>query len=502
MPAASEAPSFISRTLGSIGRFLRSPIPALPNYPGPYGVSFIDHEHIIERRSSSAEATHPDSVPKEVLDVKEFTAVHPVKSLNMRVYFPTDPTFVPTKWAGWLPEPAGVYGGGYAHFLGVNQTIGSLGFPALLAFTSTPDRPGAPLLSHPDAFPVVIFSHGLGGNRSTYTHICGTLASHGFVVAALEHTEGSASTTVLDRGRYHVPYRRPPNKGLTEEEMAVLRVFRGGQVQFRADEVTRCVGILDDIAAGTYIGGLEPSEPGIDWKQFAGKLDVNNMAVAGHSFGAATSLGALAPEVTDKTAADRYRCGIVLDAWMFSLPRTITITHPLLSINSSAFHWRANLVRLHALFPHLSTTISEAERKSHFLTQPNTAHQNHSDFPLLLPNLMAKIKMSGTAEPIGVARVQNRAILGFLRGLMPGSSHARAIPEAYEGYLLGKVEPGEEVTVSVHGDAVLPLEEAEAADKKDEGVDRHQDRIDEEVDESDGNEYRKRANGKVDESKL
>lgn len=36
-------------------------------------------------------------------------------------------------------------------------------------------------------FPVVIFSHGISGNRLIYSTFCSSLASHGFVVAAVEH---------------------------------------------------------------------------------------------------------------------------------------------------------------------------------------------------------------------------------------------------------------------------------------------------------------------------
>ncbi|XP_041346887.1 platelet-activating factor acetylhydrolase-like [Gigantopelta aegis] len=41
-------------------------------------------------------------------------------------------------------------------------------------------------------FPVVVFSHGLSGHFFAYSGICSDLASHGYVVAAVEHKDGSA----------------------------------------------------------------------------------------------------------------------------------------------------------------------------------------------------------------------------------------------------------------------------------------------------------------------
>ena len=38
-----------------------------------------------------------------------------------------------------------------------------------------------------EAFPVIVFSHGLAAMRTIYCGICSDLASQGFVVAAVEH---------------------------------------------------------------------------------------------------------------------------------------------------------------------------------------------------------------------------------------------------------------------------------------------------------------------------
>ena len=49
--------------------------------------------------------------------------------------------------------------------------------------------------------PVLLFSHGMGGNRLIYSHLCTSLASHGVFVVAVEHTDGLGSAARLANKR-------------------------------------------------------------------------------------------------------------------------------------------------------------------------------------------------------------------------------------------------------------------------------------------------------------
>ncbi|XP_041361888.1 platelet-activating factor acetylhydrolase 2, cytoplasmic-like [Gigantopelta aegis] len=105
-----------------------------------------------------------------------------------RLYYPTPKTDIFKKykqWPLWLPRKE--YGLGYVHFLGKNPKVFGKLFNWLGGDVYVPAVWQAPMLRSDGKFPVLVLSHGLGGNRTTYTTFCCNLASHGFVVAALEH---------------------------------------------------------------------------------------------------------------------------------------------------------------------------------------------------------------------------------------------------------------------------------------------------------------------------
>ncbi len=121
----------------------------------------------------------------------------------------------------------------------------------------------------PGPFPVIIFSHGLGGSRDGYGYLGRHWASHGYVSVHLQHL-GSDDAT----------WRGVPPLQILEsmKEAANVKNFiaRPADVRFAIDQLERLDASADD--------------------PLAGKLDLAHLGMAGHSFGARTTM-AIAGEV-------------------------------------------------------------------------------------------------------------------------------------------------------------------------------------------------------------
>lgn len=157
----------------------------------------------------------------------------------------------------------------------------------------------APILSSPDQeresanvsegqepaprrlWPVVLFSHGLGGSIAAYSVTCIDIASHGYVVGAIEHSEGSSMNAFVGSTRRNMPflfYNGPETDGPEFD-------FRNRQLETRLEDLNALLRGLQSAASseGENFVPLEGHErsSGPDLRNL---LDFNNLHVAGHSY--------------------------------------------------------------------------------------------------------------------------------------------------------------------------------------------------------------------------
>jgi dienelactone hydrolase len=132
------------------------------------------------------------------------------------------------------------------------------------------------------ALPLVVLSPGFTNSRSVLTALAEDLASHGYVVAGIDHTYESFATAFPD-GRVTTCLARETRRrgeGFWEKVMA----GRAADVSFVLSELT----------------GAHPPWPG------AALIDPSRIAMAGHSIGGAAAIAAL-------LADSRVRAGIDMD---------------------------------------------------------------------------------------------------------------------------------------------------------------------------------------------
>ena len=193
----------------------------LPHYAGPYEVGVIDLEIPAKKPRTFSDITR-HGVHLLVLETVLMTIYFPAH-LHARYDVKTPPSkqrYRPT----WLSQPRDQTSRGYGHFAGLPEPLMMAWFYCTTWYTKLPayknarlaehwppygksctnhrkavNREGRPPANGPEKpiFPLINFSHGLGGTKTSYSSVCGEFASHGFVVVALEHRDGSGPRTLV-----------------------------------------------------------------------------------------------------------------------------------------------------------------------------------------------------------------------------------------------------------------------------------------------------------------
>ncbi|KAG6027681.1 hypothetical protein E4U41_000866 [Claviceps citrina] len=488
----------------------------LPNYTGPYNVGFMDIEV-------------PARNPGPVSNLKR--SGKPVLRLDtvlMGIYYPCDLRKTSDAAGGvhnlrrvnWMPGPRIATSKGYAKFLNIPAApvTGYLACTSL--FTKLPAFRNAELADywasktskedvssdkHDDGkerlgyekptFPVIIFSHGLGGSRLCYSTVCGELASFGFVVVAVEHRDGSGARTLVnlpenvdaaaiesstaeiisgneahDSGAKNKKVQRKEQSGLNpyyimdyilpkdnaqdtspNNPRGVDSTLRTAQIELRLKEIKEAYHVLtlindgkgDEIARLNLrkkgnIGSSSVGLAGISWDCWEGSMFLDKVTAMGHSFGGATTV-----QLCRDRSLTWLGQGVILDAWGQGTPPRgddpdNIVSKPIMAISSEAFmHWKDNFARVVGF----CQEARESGALCWMLTIVGSTHLAMTDFAILYPGWMSLL-MKSMVNPFRACSLTTMTSLEFLSLTLP-REHLRHQTWVNEDLLVSTEAPSE-----------------------------------------------------------
>lgn len=244
----------------------------------------------------------------------------------------------------------------------VMNALGDLtGLPALLfqhlRYVTVAASEGAPVLTDIDPFPILVFSHGLVGMRLQNSSTLQELASWGYVVVALDHTDAAAVTVFpdgearyYDSERFGIPAGVEPTKDLTDE-----RIFP--------------VWVADQRFVYDTLESWAVRDP-----LLANRLDLTRIGSFGHSFGGATALEVCRVD-------SRCRASVDMDGGLYGGTETLPAVRPLLLMTSADSSLNTEAVGS------WDALVKNATAGAYWLELPNSNHFSFTFSQLLSPLL-------------------------------------------------------------------------------------------------------------------
>jgi hypothetical protein len=174
-------------------------------------------------------------------------------------------------------------------------------------------------------FPLILFSHGLGGNMELYTELCAMIASYGYIVVAIEHEDGSASyaASASDAAKakakanakaskltddnnnkdqnqiskiveiFPIPYKRPLSNAKVPYSRQKVLDMRTSMLEQRVNEIQKIYEYMATTTTTTTTTTNENIPSSDELSLFEKIISVTNtdeLHLIGHSFGGATQL--------------------------------------------------------------------------------------------------------------------------------------------------------------------------------------------------------------------
>lgn len=255
------------------------------------------------------------------------------------------------------------------------------------------------------SFPLLVFSHGFGGTRVANNFQMAEMASHGYIVASVEHSYTSIGTRFPDGTR-------------AQQDTAAAFVLNEDSTSVRIVNIWAADGrfVIDRMFA------LDRGDP---LQMLTGRIDTTKVGYFGHSFGGATAaqVMSLDPRVLTGINMDGYLAGT---AWINGLDRPFlqfrsdpvdfdAISEDLLE---SAGVTRESIKEIFRLWGERTTSILRSGGRE--IRIKGTAHNNYSDMPMISPMLMRMGQQAGPIAPARAFEIINAVTLAWFDKYLKG----------------------------------------------------------------------------------
>ncbi len=309
------------------------PVFTLPTPDGPYNIGTQTFHWVDTSRS--------EFFTKDTLDNRQIMA---------QIWYPgdTQPNQDPEPYLDYVEQRATTMAsaGGIPEFL-----------PRHLNFIFTNSIKGVPIIKSESRLPILIFSHGITGSRHLHQTLYEYLASRGYVVAAIDHSY-DANLTIF------------PDKSIADYRSEITGhpdslSIRKMQMETRRTDISFIINQFEKIQSGEISSQLK------------NQLDLNKIAVGGHSYGGATAL-------TSSALDNRIQACIGLDPWVSPVPQPVLhsgLTIPQLHIMRPSWEnsdYPSN-------YKSLDTILSSSTNQIYRFILEDSEHLDYSDIPLFSP---------------------------------------------------------------------------------------------------------------------
>ncbi|MCX4539502.1 hypothetical protein [Streptomyces sp. NBC_01565] len=341
------------------------PVPVFPRPSGPFALGTSVLELTDARRPEPATAAAED---RRVVVVQLWYPAQPGAADGRRARY----------LGGGTEREARIVSDGLADYTGVpGFLLDGLGRARTHAVS------GAPVAERGGRFPVVVFSPGLGGVRTQNTAWAEELASHGYVVAAVDHPYDSAAVVLADGRVIRTEVTATGDAAEDERRAAEWTAIRAADLSFVRTELER-------LARGETAGAL------------AGRLDADRIAAAGHSLGGGAALRAARQD-------PRFAAVIDLDGFPHD-PAPAPYHQPVLALTQDIGPGTDP-----DYLPQLTRVLGLSTATTYRLTVPGAAHLTFTDAPLYLPPVPSLLGSLGRTEGL---RTTAAASLAFLNATL------------------------------------------------------------------------------------